>query len=354
MKGQLLILSHCLHDFSMHREWTMNYVIGLMLTLAVAGSGEFRLPASWEYSAPLISPEKRDHDQSVAQKDPSVVCVNGRWHVFMTVKLKGRTAIEYCSFDSWNNAGQAPRTLLKLSPSDYFCAPQVFYFAPHAKWYLIYQVGVADRDKMWVAYSTTTRIDDPASWTQAQPMLDGGPQDPRPEGGLDFWIICDQRRAWLFFTSLNGKLWRAWTELDEFPRNLGHVELALQGSFYEASHTYAIKGTGRFLTLIEEDGRRYYKAYIADSLGGAWTPLAVTAAQPFAGAANIRPAPGVDVWTDNVSHGELVRDGYDETMTVDPGGLRFVFQGMLERDKGRRNYGQFQWRIGILTPRANP
>jgi endo-1,4-beta-xylanase len=55
-------------------------------------------------------------------------------------------------------------------------------------------------------------------------------------------------------------------------------------------------------------------------------------------------------WTDNVSHGELVRDGIDETMTIDPADLRFVFQGMLEKDKGSKGYGQFNWRIGMLRP----
>ena len=64
----------------------------------------------------------------------------------------------------------------------------------------------------------------------------------------------------------------------------------------------------------------------------------------------IRPAPGVQPWTDNVSHGELVREGVDETMTVDPADLRFVFQGMMDKDKGGKNYGQFQWRIGMMTP----
>lgn len=35
------------------------------------------IPAMWEYTAPLISPEKRVHDLSVAQKDPGVVYYQG-------------------------------------------------------------------------------------------------------------------------------------------------------------------------------------------------------------------------------------------------------------------------------------
>jgi endo-1,4-beta-xylanase len=51
-----------------------------------------------------------------------------------------------------------------------------------------------------------------------------------------------------------------------------------------------------------------------------------------------------------VSHGELIRDGIDQTLTMDPRNLRFLFQGMLDKDKSGRGYGQFSWRIGLLTP----
>ena len=61
-------------------------------------------------------------------------------------------------------------------------------------------------------------------------------------------------------------------------------------------------------------------------------------------------ASDTEPWTDNVSHGELVSDNNDQTMTLDPTRLQFVFQGMREQDKVGRNYGQFPWRIGILTP----
>lgn len=308
------------------------------------------VPQVWEYSAPLITPRKGKSDAPVAPKDPSVVFHQGQWHVFMTVRYAERVVTEYCAFANWEDADRAPRTVLQVSDSRYFCAPQVFYFAPHKKWYLIYQVGVPGQKKMQVAYSTTTTLGDPLSWSAARPMLDGGPGDPRTEGGIDFWGICDQQRAWLFFTSNNGKLWRMWTTREEFPQGWAHCELALQAKIFEASHTYRLQGSGKYLTIIEENGRRYYKAYLADRLDGPWTPLADTAERPFAGWTNIRPAPGVEPWTDNVSHGELVRVGVDETMTVDPANLQFVFQGMWEREKAGKKYGQFEWRIGILRP----
>ncbi|MBM3476100.1 MAG: hypothetical protein FJX75_22755 [Armatimonadetes bacterium] len=317
-----------------------------------ATAGGFTLPAAWEYSAPLIAPEKRDQDPSRAQKDPTVVFFGGKWYVFMTVKLPGRSAIEFCSFTDWEQANASPRTLLRISDSDYYCAPQILYFAPHRKWYLIYQMGQPGARFMWVAYSTTETIDDPSSWTRARPILDGGANDPREVGGLDYWIICDDQRAYLFLTSLDGRMWRLWTDLRDFPSGFGHCELALQAQVFEASHTYRLKGLDKYLTIIEENGRRYYQAYLADRLDGAWTPVADTAEKPFAGWLNVRPAAGVEPWTDNISHGELIRDGCDQDLVVDPADLRLVFQGMWDKDKTDRAYGAFEWRIGMLTPAA--
>jgi glycosyl hydrolase family 62 len=312
----------------------------------------FQLPAAWEYSAPLIAPEKRKLLTSHAQKDPTVVFHDGKWHVFMSVKLPGKSAIEYCSFKRWEDADKAERTILKVSDSNYYCAPQVFYFAPQKQWYLVYQMGVPGVKFMWVACSTTADIADPASWSKAWAILDGGKTDPRKVGGLDYWIICDEQRAYLFFTSLNGKMWRMWTKLEDFPKGFDHCELALQAKIFEASHTYKLKGMDKYLTIIEEDGRRYYKAYLADRLDGRWTPIADTAQKPFAGWKNVRPARGVEAWTDNISHGELIRHGVDQTLTLDPQNLRFVFQGMLDKQKAGKGYGGFSWRIGMLTPAA--
>lgn len=320
------------------------------LSAADPPADTLRVPQRWTYTAPLVAPEQRDKEPSRAQKDPTIVFHDGRWHLLMTVKLPGRSAIEYCSFEDWDDADAAPRTLLTVSDSDYFCAPQVFYFTPHKKWYLVYQMGVPNSKMMWVAYSTTDTISDPGSWTKAKPMLDGGADDPRSVGGLDYWIICDDARAYLFYTSLNGKVWRLWTDLNDFPHGMDHCELALDAKIFEASHTYRVKGTGKYLTIVEENGRRYYKAYVADSLDGSWTPIADTAARPFAGWNNVRPAPGVQPWTDNISHGELIRDGNDQTLTIDPDHWRFLFQGMLDRDKSGKGYGRFEWRLGLLRP----
>ncbi len=78
-------------------------------------------------------------------------------------------------------------------------------------------------------------------------------------------------------------MWRLWTNLEEFPNGFDHCQVALEATIFEASHTYRLKDLNQYLTIIEENGRRYYKAYLADRLDGPWTPVADTAESPFAG-----------------------------------------------------------------------
>ena len=56
--------------------------------------------------------------------------------------------------------------------------------------------------------------------------------------------------------------------------------------------------------------------------------LAASANRPFAGPGNVRFEG--NRWTDSISHGELLRAGYDEHLEVDPARLRFVFQGVSD------------------------
>src|SRR6185369_10812758 len=90
------------------------------------------------------------------------------------------------------------------------------------------------------------------------------------------------------------------------------------------------KGTQKYLTLVEALGpSRYYRAYVADRLDGEWTPVANADSyeHPFAGVNNVTFEGGVEAWTKDISHGELLRDGYDETLTIDPKNLRMLYQG---------------------------
>lgn len=301
----------------------------------------------WRVGPPLVSHPESATDTYVSIKDPSVVYHDGRWHLFCSVRREGApTQIEYLSFEDWDHTAAAARHILTINKGG-FGAPQVFYFEPHDKWYLICQA----ENQAWdppsaTAYATTSDIADPSSWSELEPL---GAQHADSKRGLDFWIICDETKAYLFFTTLDGRMWREETSLESFPSGWSEAELALQDDIFEASHIYRVKGVDRYLAVIEAQfgyGWRYFKAYLADDLDGEWEPLAATKEKTFASMGNTEH--GAERWTDCISHGELLRAGYDQHLEVEPANLRFVFQGVLDRERSGLNYAQIRWRLGLL------
>ena len=61
---------------------------------------------------------------------------------------------------------------------------------------------------------------------------------------------------------------------------------------------------------------------------------------------------GVSPWTNDFSHGELLRDGFDETLTVDLTKLRFLYQG-VDPAQTSVEYSQLPYRLGLLTAVPN-
>jgi hypothetical protein len=304
----------------------------------------------WTASEPLVSPAERAEDPCISIKDPSIVRFEDRWHLFCTIRSRKRShQIEYLSFEDWPRANAATRHVLRIIDG-YFCAPQVFYFTPHRRWYLIYQASDNSRKpSLQPAFSTSSNLAAPASWTVPRLLFAAHPTNVT--AWIDFWVICDDAKAHLFFTSLNGLFWRAETRLADFPGGWSQPAVVLRDDIFEASHTYRLQGLDKFLTLIEaqaQGGRRYYKAYLADRLDGEWKPLAATKEKPFASLVNVRDV-GAH-WTDSFSHGELIRTGYDEKMEVDPARLRFLFQGVSDGRRAGKAYGEIPWQLGLLEP----
>jgi rhodanese-related sulfurtransferase len=124
----------------------------------------------------------------------------------------------------------------------------------------------------------------------------------------------------------------------------------LQDDIFEASHTYKIKGSDKYLTVIEAQNGpawRYYKVYLADSLDGEWHPLATSKDKNFAGKNNVK-FPADNAWADSISHVELLRSGFDENMEIDPNNMKLLYQGVLDSDTSGKPYGQIPWRLGVL------
>jgi hypothetical protein len=316
------------------------------------------VPASlhWCSTGPLLAPIADQDHPILSVKDPTLVYFDQRWHVFATTAdSNGKWSMVYTSFASFDEAPQAKLYYLDANPAltGYHAAPQVFFFAPQNKWYLIFQSGQPQ-------YSTSDDISRPESWTRPVNFFATQPETVRANKGagdwLDFWVICDDKNCHLFFTDDDGELFRSQTTVADFPNGFGEAVIAIQGSketVFEGSSTYLIEETSSFLTLVEAfgpSGDRFYRSYVADTLDGEWKPLHDAWDNPFAGMNNVTFANG-DAWTADISHGELIRTNYDQTPKISLNGLRFLYQGR-DPKKAFADYFRYPYRLGVLTRNA--
>lgn len=90
---------------------------------------------------------------------------------------------------------------------------------------------------------------------------------------------------------------------------------------------------------------RWIRSWTVGRLDGAWTPLADSESNPFTRANDVSFSGAA--WTKDFSHGEMIRDGYDQTLTIDPCHLQYLYQGMDPSASGPCTY--LPWRLGLLT-----
>jgi hypothetical protein len=308
----------------------------------------------WRSTGPLISPKPDATHPVVSVKDPTIVRYRNRWLVYATTaNTSGNWSLVYTSFRDFQHAPAAPQVFLDTNANigtGYRAAPQVFYFAPKRTWYLIYQTGLP-------SFSTTTDPTRPQTWSAPRNLQDSMPPIIAQNIGngfwLDFWVICDNVHCFLFSSDDNGHLYRTQTTVAAFPGGWGETVIAKQDarfSLFEASNVYKIKGTNQYLLLVEAigaSGRRYFRSWTSDRIDGEWTALADTEAAPFAGAANVSFRPGAAAWTQDISHGEMLRDGNDQHLVIDPRHLRYLYQG--EDPAASGDYSQLPWRLALLT-----
>lgn len=311
-------------------------------------SGSCGVPTSfaWSSTGPIIGPESDATHTLMGIKDPSVVFFDDRWNVYAsTTDDTGAYNSVYLSFTDWNSAGTAPQSYLQGG-----VAPQVFYFAPQDLWYRVYE---------WPdLYSTSTDPTNPAGWSSGKRFFQTEPaivtQNKGTGGPLDFWVICDDANCFLFFSDDNGNLYRAQTSIGTFPNGFGQTAIALSdteaGRVFEACNVYSMKGTGQYLLLVEafdagSGYKRYFRSWTASALDGDWTPLQAEFATPFASTKNVTF--NGTAWTRDISHGEMLRSGYDQKLEIDTCNLQFLYQGLDPNASG--DYNLLPWRLGLLT-----
>jgi endo-1,4-beta-xylanase len=308
---------------------------------AVGASKTPEAAAIWKASAPILRPGPAGSFDEVAVKDPSVVFFEGRWHLFYTARSKDEYGLGYVGAESLEGLAAAKRhhlERLRGEHSSYAAAPQVFFFAPKKMWCLVFQTRDANYQPV---LSTTKTLGDPESWSTPEPLV----AKTDTAKWIDFWVLCDEERAYLYYTRGHRDVCVMDTGLAQFPKGFGDPRTVFS-PVHEAVHVYKVAGQPLFHMICEyrgDNGMRRFGLAASPHPLGPWKMLD----EQYAAGPELSYCPEIPRWTEEVSHGEAIRTGYDQHLEYDADHARLLVQGL---PKGAHDgaYELLPWALGLV------